>query len=269
MKTKNSTADGSPHQEAPNEYIINRRTTLRGVLGAALTPVSGLLSPASSQPTLKQAAEIGAMLSGIPGLCRVTTATIEGPYYIDQRILRSDVRESQRGVPLDLEFRVVNANSGCSPIQGALVSIWHCNAQGEYSGYLFNDPNVMPDMRAADKTGHVPEKDNERWLRGAQVSDADGKVKFRTIFPGWYTPRAAHIHVRAFLNQKTMITTQLYFPQALINTIHSTHEAYKARGASIYTNENDILIRPEDILKVSANSDGSLAAGMTLAAGHL
>jgi hypothetical protein len=82
-----------------------------------------------------------------------------------------------------------------------------------------------------------------------------------------------HIHVRAFLNEKTMITTQLYFPQSLINTIQSTQDPYKVRGVSIYTNEIDVVREQsgisgtEDILKVAARSDGSLHATMTLAAG--
>ncbi|HEV2560234.1 MAG TPA: intradiol ring-cleavage dioxygenase [Microvirga sp.] len=254
--------------EAPNEYLITRRATLLGVMGTILTPVTGLLSPALAQGSLKEAAEIGEVLKNIPGLCRVTTATIEGPYYIDKGIVRADIREDQPGVPLDLEIRLVNANAGCRPIQGAAVSIWHCNAEGEYSGYLFNDPSAFPDVKAADETGHVKEEGPERFLRGVQTTDAEGKVTFRTIVPGWYTPRAVHVHVRAFVSARDMITTQLYFPQSLINRVHSTQEPYKARGVSIYTNENDILIRPEDILKVSARSDGSLYATMTLGAGN-
>jgi protocatechuate 3,4-dioxygenase beta subunit len=257
------------HEEAPNEFLINRRTALVGVLGTILTPITGLLSPASAASSLKEAAEIGKFLNNIPGMCRVATETIEGPYYIDQRIVRSDIREDQPGVPLELELRLVNANGGCQPIAGAAVSIWHCNAEGEYSGYLFNDPSKMPDVSAAGETGHVAEQDNERFLRGVQTTDAEGKVTFRTIVPGWYTPRAVHIHARAFLSERDMITTQLYFPQSLINTVHSTHEAYKDRGVSIYTNENDILLREEDILNVSAREDGSLFATMTLGAGSV
>ena len=263
------------HEEAPNEFIIKRRTALLGLMGGSLTAVGGLLSPALAQSTFKQstvkdAAEVGDFLEGLP-LCRITTSTVEGPYYIDQRILRSDIRENQTGVPLELELRLANANAGCRPIKGAVISIWHCNAAGEYSGYLFNDPNKFPDLKAMDARGHVQDRDAERWLRGAQTTDAEGKVTFKTIVPGWYTPRAAHIHVRAFLNDQTMLTTQLYFPQALLNTIQSTHKDYKARGVSIYTNENDVvraqsgISGKEDILKVSTKPDGSLRATMVLA----
>ncbi len=257
------------HEEAPNEYLIKRRTALMGLLGTVLMPVSGLLSPALAQSSLEDAAGIGDVLENIPDMCRVTTATIEGPYYIDKEIVRSDIREDQPGVPLELELRLVNANAGCSPIAGAAVSVWHCNADGEYSGYLGNDPNVFPDVGAADETGHVPQQGTERFLRGIQTTDAEGKVKFTTIVPGWYTPRAVHIHVRAFVSERDMITTQLYFPQAVINTVHSTQDPYKARGVSIYTNENDILIRGEEIMKVSAKGDGSLFATMTLGAGSV
>ena len=205
------------HEEAPNEFLIPRRVALMGLLGTVLTPVTGLLSPALAQSTLKQAAEIGDVLGNIPNMCRVATATIEGPYYIDKEIVRSDISEDQPGVPLELELRLVNANGGCAPIAGAVVSIWHCNADGEYSGYLSNDPSKMPEVPAAGESGHVQQQGTERFLRGAQTTDADGKVTFRTIFPGWYTPRAVHIHARAFLNESAMITSQLYLPQAVIN----------------------------------------------------
>ena len=268
-KSREIAAVNEQQDETPNEFMLGRRAALFGLGGGTIASVAALVKPASAQPFIRQSAEIGKTLKSIPNMCRVASATIEGPYYIDQRIIRSNIREDQPGVPLELQLRVVNASGGCRPINGALVSIWHCNAQGEYSGYLFNDPNKMPDASAADATGHVPQRDAERWLRGAQVADADGNVTFQTIVPGWYTPRAAHIHVRAFLNDKTMVVTQLYFPQSLLNTIQSTHKDYKSRGVSIYTNENDILIRHEDVLDVSVKSDGSLKAMMTLGAGYV
>ena len=135
MTKPNKGTIAEEHEEAPNEYLITRRATLLGVMGTILTPVSGLLSPALAQGTLKEAAEIGDVLGNLD-LCRVTTATVEGPYYIDKEIVRADIREDQSGVPLELELRLVNANASCRPIAGAVVSIWHCNAEGEYSGYL-------------------------------------------------------------------------------------------------------------------------------------
>ena len=277
MSMLNGRAVAEEHEEAPNEFILERRAALLGMAGGALTSVSSLLSPALAQTprtftsgSITDSVEVRDFLEGLPQ-CRISTAAVEGPYFIDQRILRSDVRENQPGVPLELELHVVNANASCRPIKGALVSIWHCNAQGEYSGYLFNDPNKFPTLDTVNELGHVEERDAERWLRGAQTTDADGKVTFQTIVPGWYTPRAAHIHVRAYLSDKTMLTTQLYFPQALLNTIQSTHNDYKSRGVSIYTNENDVvraqsgISGSQDIMKVTAKPDGLLRATMVLA----
>ena len=270
MKEPKTGTDVTPHEEAPNEFMLKRRTAVMGMLGVMLTPVSGLLTPAFAKSELKDAASIGEKLSNIPGMCQVTTTTVEGPYYIDKEIVRSDIREDQPGVPLELELRLVNSNSRCKPIEGAVISIWHCNAQGEYSGYLFNDPDQMPSLSGATESGHVQQQGTERFLRGAQTTDADGKVVFKTIVPGWYTPRAAHIHLRAFLHDKTMVTTQLYFPQSLLNHIQSTEDAYKNRGVSIYTNEDD-LVREQsgisgktDILKVTSSDNKSLRAAMTI-----
>ena len=274
MKNLNSSLIEEQREEAPNEILLGRRTALFGLAGGTLVSMSGLLSPAFAQRTfrsdnIKDSAEVGEFLDNLPQ-CRLTTATVEGPYFIDERIVRSDIREKQQGVPLELELRIANANASCRPVGGAVVSVWHCNAQGEYSGYLFNDPSKFPDLDTVNELGHVASKDSERWLRGAQTAGADGKVTFRTIVPGWYTPRAAHIHVRVWLDGKTMMTTQLYFPQALQNTIQSTHKDYKSRGVSIYTNENDVVREQsgisgsEDILKVTANPDGSLRAATIL-----
>ena len=261
--------------EAPNEFRLGRRAALLGLVGGTITSIGGLLAaPALAQRAftsgnIRDAADVGDFLDGLPQ-CRLTTATVEGPYFIDQRIIRSNIRERQAGVPLELELRVANANASCRPIGGAVVSVWHCNAEGEYSGYLFNDPNKFPDLASVNEFGHVAHRDNERWLRGAQTTDAEGKVTFQTIVPGWYTPRAAHIHVRVHLGGDRMMTTQLYFPQALLNTIQSTHPAYKARGVSIYTNENDVVREQsgisgrEDILKVTGKPDGGLRATMVL-----
>ena len=275
MANLNDTATaGERHEEAPNEFRLGRRAALLGLAGGTVTAVAGLVSPAFAQRTfttgnIKDAADVDDFLSKLPQ-CRLTTATVEGPYFIDQRIIRSDIRERQPGLPLELDLRVANANASCRPVGGAVVSIWHCNAEGEYSGYLFNDPNKFPDLASVNELGHVAHRDNERWLRGAQTTDAKGKVTFQTIVPGWYTPRAAHIHVRVHLGGNRMMTTQLYFPQALLNTIQSTHKAYKSRGVSIYTNENDVVrdqsgIRGrEDVLQVTAKPDGSLRASMVL-----
>ena len=140
---------------------------------------------------------------------------------------------------------------------------------GEYSG-----PNEFPPIHLVDEKGHMPVQTPERFPRGAQVTDAEGRVFFTRIYPGWYTPRAIHIHVRVYLDERTMMTAQLYFPQSLSDMILTTEEPYKLRGSSIYTNENDMVRRQtgvsgqEDIPGVTVAEDGTLKASRTLGASH-
>lgn len=122
--------------------------------------------------------------------CVLTPEQTEGPFYLEGHKLRRNVTEGRPGVPLTLQLKVVDASS-CAPISGATVDIWHCDAGGVYSGF-------------ADGEG-------ERFLRGAQATNADGIARFTTIYPGHYQGRTVHIHVKVHLDRQTVLTTQLYF----------------------------------------------------------
>src|SRR5207253_77450 len=110
---------------------------------------------------------------------------------------RRDVREGRDGLPLTLVLTVVNTKSNCAPLTGAAVEIWQCDAGGHYSEYS------QPGYNGTGQT----------FLRGLQVTDANGQVTFQTIYPGWYAGRATHIHVEVFVNGSTVKTTQVAFPE--------------------------------------------------------
>lgn len=112
--------------------------------------------------------------------CVLTPEQDEGPFYIDLARVRRDIVEDRRGVPLALALTVVDANS-CEPIRDAAVDIWHCDALGVYSG----EPTE-------DSTG-------ETYLRGIQLTDANGRAEFATIYPGQYPGRTTHIHLKVHL----------------------------------------------------------------------
>ena len=87
-------------------------------------------------------------------------------------IVRNDIRSSfgsasgtAEGVPMTLELTLTDIAGGGKPFAGAAVYVWHCTREGEYSLY---SPNVQ----------------NENFLRGVQVADATGKVRFTSVFPG-------------------------------------------------------------------------------------
>ncbi|WP_288927759.1 intradiol ring-cleavage dioxygenase [uncultured Maritimibacter sp.] len=171
-----------------------------------------------------------------PNVCMVMPETTEGPYYFDPGLVRADITEGRAGVPLDMAIQVVDV--ACDPIADARVDIWHCDAEGNYSGYAQN--------AGGDTAG-------ETFLRGTQISDARGVVTFRTIYPGWYPGRTTHIHYKVFLDQRTVLTSQVFFPDALSQYFYQSVEPYSTHGADrAVMNRNDRI--------ASSVGDGGYAA---------
>jgi protocatechuate 3,4-dioxygenase beta subunit len=169
--------------------------------------------------------------------CSLTTTDIEGPFLIEESevaddisMIRSDIREGMKGCEFRFHFRLLNAQSKCAPIANAQVYIWHCNADGVYSGFNGQDPNKAY-SGAAQRT---PEN-KERFCRGIQFTSAEGIVSFTTMYPGWYAGRPIHVHLIARMNETAprLIMTQLYFPAAFTTDVHTTEPAYMARAAAI------------------------------------
>lgn len=135
------------------------------------------------------------------------------------------------GVPLSLVLRVATVSAdACAPLAGAIVDVWHCDAAGTYSGV---DSRGRP---AAE--GY--------FLRGYQVTDSRGAVRFITIYPGWYPGRAVHIHFKVRARDKTgasrELTSQLYFDDALTDRVHA-RQPYARRGQRAMKNNRDGLFR--------------------------
>lgn len=183
--------------------------------------------------------------------CVVRPAETEGPYFVDERLNRADIRVDpadgsiQDGVPLRLKINVQQINSaGCGALAGAQVDVWHCNAQGAYS-----------DVAANNTVGR-------KFLRGFQVTDADGAVEFTTIYPGWYSGRTVHIHFKVRLfsgNQKTYeFTSQLYFDEAVTNAVFA-QAPYNTRGTRNTTNATDGIFHSQLLLALTPEGNGYLA----------
>ena len=147
------------------------------------------------------------------GACLLTPQSVEGPYYFDPKLERSEITEGHEGIPVKLKLQVMGAN--CHVMPNARVDVWHADAQGFYSGY----------DKQGD-SGNISTK-GQTFLRGTQFSNTDGEVLFTTIFPGWYTRMTAHIHFKVFLDKSTVLTAQIYFPDALNEFIYTNVPAYK------------------------------------------
>lgn len=108
--------------------------------------------------------------------CVLSPESEEGPYHINQLLDRSDIRDGEAGIPLDLTFLIRDAKT-CELLPDVIVDIWQCNSTGYYSGFL-SEGNGFGRCRG------IP-TDESRFLRGTQKSNANGEVKFKTIYPGW------------------------------------------------------------------------------------
>ena len=131
--------------------------------------------------------------------CAQTAEQTEGPYYFDADSIRSDIREGRPGTPLVLALRV-RGGDDCAAVENAIVDIWHCDAGGVYSGFGSGE--------------------GERFLRGAQATNEDGIARFTTIYPGFYQGRTVHIHAKVHLDRQTVLTTQLYFDDAVSDRVY-------------------------------------------------
>lgn len=188
-----------------------------------------------------------AALLGDSSACALTPEQTEGPYYFDADRIRSDVREGRPGVELQLAIRVRDAD--CRALKDAVVEIWHCDAGGIYSGF-----------EAASQGGPGGGRgDDETYMRGAQVTGADGVVNFITVYPGWYQGRTVHIHAKVHLAKTSLLTTQLYFDEALNEKVFA-RDPYVARTGRDTTNEADGIFSAQTIVKSAEQGDAVLAA---------
>ena len=153
---------------------------------------------------------------GLRDVCFLTPQSIEGPFYLDPRLVRAEIAEGRAGVPLRVDLRVIDGAT-CKPSERARVDIWHADAKGIYSGY--KGQGDKQDLSTVGQT----------FLRGTQFTDSKGAVSFKTIYPGWYEGRATHIHFKVLLKDRNVLTGQMYFPDAVNEFIYANIPAYADR----------------------------------------
>lgn len=189
-----------PQPPLPRLSTFDRRTLLKALAAA---PVSMAL-PATARA---DAAQVGLISTRV---CMLSTEVTEGPFYVDPKLIRADITEGRPGLPMRLKLQVVTAD--CTPVPGARVDVWHCDAQGTYSG-------VRNLGGGQDTTGQT-------FLRGTQTTGQDGVASFQTIFPGWYSGRTTHIHYKVYLGESTVLTSQIFFDETLNQTVYDNDPAY-------------------------------------------
>jgi protocatechuate 3,4-dioxygenase beta subunit len=208
---------------------MDRREMLRMMALTGLASVMyPLLNACRAQGTKSSADE--------KGNCVLIPEETAGPFTIDleanPEYLRQDITEGKTGIPLELTLSLVNVNERCAPVRNARVDVWHCDKDGVYSGF------------EGEQTR------GDHFLRGIQRSDENGKVTFKTIYPGWYHGRATHIHFQVFLDNGLAATSQVAFPEAVTESVYKT-PLYSERGQNRTVSSNaadGIFARPAGAL---------------------
>ncbi|HEY9855291.1 MAG TPA: hypothetical protein V6D05_06100 [Stenomitos sp.] len=190
--------------------------------------------------------------------CVLTPYMTAGPCHAATPV-RRDISDGLAGLPLRLSLRVVRADR-CEPVANAVVDVWHASPAGNYSAF----PAGGASCNRTDPRGNTAQ-----YCRGTQTTDADGRVDFDTVFPGWYPGRTVHIHFTVRLAGQDYLTSQLFFDDALTSQITSAHPDYRSRSLPDTTNRTDGLAsstRLGDVLLQTARmSDGAMQAWKTIA----
>lgn len=215
--------------------LVSRRMFLgAGVAGA------GAVALAACSDTTSGTTNAAATTSGSAASSTLPSGEIPdetaGPYPADgsngpdvlseSGIVRSDIRSSigadapVDGVPLEFTFTVTDMANDDAPFTGVAVYAWHCDAQGQYSMYSEG-------------------VEDETWLRGVQVADADGTVTFTSVMPGCYTGRWTHIHFEVYPDvdsiddsANAISTSQMAIPEDVLNEVYTS---------SVYDGSSDNL----------------------------
>ena len=258
-------------------------TVSLGALVAACTGSSSPAAPSASRsapsltPSSTAPSDVLALLDQA-NTCVTAKEETQGPYWFDVDSIRSDLREDRPGTPLVLAVRAHDLSrcgngAAPTPIPNSVVEIWHCDAGGVYSGFESasqGGPGGGPGGgRGGGGSGGTSDgsysvgdseaspSDDGTYLRGAQVADRNGVVQFTTIYPGWYRGRTVHIHLKLHVDRKTVVTTQLYFDEAVNDAVFAT-SPYDEHTGRETRNEDDSIYDPSGLVTVRRTSSGYL-----------
>ena len=218
---------------------MDEHVTRRG----SLVRIGGIVAGALATGGLAADASEGASPAGVASgavKCVLTPELTEGPYYVANEAVRRNITEGRPGTPLTLRTTVVDAST-CKVVKNAAVDVWHCDALGVYSGVQGNTGTFM---------------------RGIQRTNASGLAVFKTVYPGWYTGRAVHIHVKVHIGGNVVHTGQLFFPDTLTDAAYKA-APYDTRGARDVRNANDSIYRnggSRGMLSIHRSGAGYVAA---------
>ncbi|MET7908244.1 intradiol ring-cleavage dioxygenase [Streptomyces avermitilis] len=255
--------------------ITRRRVLALG--GAAAGAAMGLgISSCSSDSAARTS---GSPAHGVFGtdVCVLNSSVTEGSYYLDGALFRQDITDGKKGVPLTVRLTVRDRTGSCAPLGDAAVEIWHCDAGGHYSGYPTAGPGGTTPGPAVGSTATSGAADRT-YLRGYRTTGDDGTVEFTTIFPGWYPPRAPHIHVkvhtggtstdRTYQGGKVNWTGQLFFDDRYGDEVYRKSPYTEHTGPRTLLAEDPVYAgggARDGLMAVTGDADQGFTGTLTVA----
>jgi protocatechuate 3,4-dioxygenase beta subunit len=229
-----------------------------GLAGLALTGLKVVNACSTDDGTITATDTLGTDTGATSGSCTVSPTETAGPFptISPSSLVASDITQDRTGIPLGITITVKNVNDSCNALANAIVDIWHCDKDGNYSEYGGTQ------MQSTNYTA-------VHFLRGRQTTNSNGQVAFTSVFPGWYSGRATHIHVHIYNSSGTsLLITQIAFPEgsnsAVVQVNASTTNGY-TKGMAGYTyNANDNIFSDDDAGLEIASISGSVLGGFEL-----
>ena len=185
-----------------------KRSQFLKSVGAALALPAAL--PFASSAQFRNGGGVGSGRSN----CVLVPSETAGPFPLDltenEFFFRQEIQEDREGVRLRQRVRIVGADN-CEPMPNVRVNVWHCDRDGDYSGYA--------QMGSEGLT----------YCRGYQMTDANGECEFVTIFPGWYPGRVTHVHFQVFVSSQYSVVSQWTWPhEDAVNAVSAHPDLYPA-----------------------------------------
>jgi protocatechuate 3,4-dioxygenase beta subunit len=231
--------------------LMQRRNLLKLMAGAGVVTLAGCASSRTTSAAIPE--ETAGPFPGDGS---------NGPNVLSEDgVVRRDITSSfgsasgtAEGVPASLELTLLDTSNAAAPLSGVALYVWHCDREGRYS--LYSD----------GVTG-------ANYLRGVQVSGADGVVRFETIFPACYSGRWPHIHFEVYSSLDdatsggdTIATSQVALPTAACNTVYAT-DGYdqSVENLSQISLESDNVFGDDGGVRELATVTGNASAGYAIA----
>lgn len=242
---------------------VSDSTSSGGTTGVVTTPASGSWQSGGTNLITVDYPDDSIFASSTS--CSITPSTTKGPCYF-QDDTGEDISEGKTGLPMQLCLRLVDSN--CNPLANYTIEVWHCDTEGVYSADTSNSSDSSS-FAGNFCTGGDSTAERSTWFRGQLTTDSNGRVNFKTCFPGWYSSRTIHIHFAVSQNGVNRVISQFCFTDAFAKQICTEHPLYSHRGEQDTTLAGGDNVFPRSgyesyLLTTQANSDNTLLAYHTI-----